>query len=48
MDALDVLGVCTEVGCVVDLVLEEDPGDFVWGEVGGLDCVGAGVEEVVL
>ncbi len=33
MDALDVLDVCAEVGCVVDLVLEEDAGDLVTDEV---------------
>ena len=29
MDTLDEFGVEAEIGCVVDFVLEEDPGDFV-------------------
>jgi len=48
VDALDVFWVGAEVGGVVDFVLEQDPGDAIGREVGRLDCVGGGVEEVVL
>lgn len=48
MDAFDVLCVSAEVRRVVDLVLEQNAGDFVGDEVWWLDCVGGGVEEVVL
>lgn len=48
MDALDVLDVGAEVGRVVDLVLEEDAGDFVCRDLAWLNRVVGGVEEVVL
>ncbi len=48
MNSFNVLWVGAEVGGVIDLVLEEDPRDFVGDEAGGLDRVVACVEEVVL
>ena len=48
MDALNVFGIRTKIGCMVDLVFEEDSGDFVGDEVWWLDYVGVGVEKVVL
>ena len=48
MDALDVLDVGAEVGRVVDLVLEKNAGDFVWGDLAWFNRVVGGVEEVVL
>lgn len=48
MDALDVLDVGAEVRRMVDLVLEQDAGDFVWSDFAGFNRVVGGVEEVVL
>jgi hypothetical protein len=48
VDALDVLDVGAEVGRMIDLVLEEDARNFVWGNLAWLNRVVGGVEEVVL
>ncbi len=48
MYSLDVLRVCTEVGGVVDFVLEEDTGDFVWCESRRFICIYAAIKEIIL
>lgn len=46
MDTVDEYGGVTKVGCVVDLVLEENAGDLVGNEAWCLDGRGAGEVEV--
>ncbi len=48
MDSLDILDVVAKVRCVIYFVLEQDARDFVADEVGRLDGVVVGVEEIGL
>ena len=48
MNPLNIFNIRAEIRRMVDLILEQDAGDFVADEVGGLDGVGGCVEEVGL